>query len=331
MPLYFRVSPGEMLHRFLLLSLCSFVAISVHAAPRIECDDPKFDFGTVIGLEKITHEFTIWNRGDATLEISGLKNCCGVEAKVVPTTIPPGSNAVCTSVFTTRNRYGSQDKQILLITNDKKHLYYDLRMTGILLKPIEFTPRFLRLGELLPDSPVSETIAVTNLLERAVELRSVASTVPGLEARVAAGGDRSWRVELRRCTPFAPGPLNGHVRLAMSCGEVEVPVVGTVKPILQAVPDQILCGIAASNTVKRLVMVRSADGRPFTVLSAELHDVQGTVESTAGMPGQWRISLAIHPGTLASPAALTVTTSLDAGHPLRIPILGVGSGKGAAR
>ncbi|MDF7802189.1 DUF1573 domain-containing protein, partial [Pontiellaceae bacterium B1224] len=74
------------------------------AVPKIHCDAPKYDFGTVIGQEKITHTFILINKGDEPLVISKIKNCCGVESKVVPKMIPPGSNAVCTAVFTTRNR-----------------------------------------------------------------------------------------------------------------------------------------------------------------------------------------------------------------------------------
>ena len=92
------------------LALCLFVANTLFAAPSIECEQPKFDFGTVIGQEPIAHEFIIWNKGDEPLVISKIKNCCGVETTVVPMTIAPGTNAVCTSVFTTKNRNGKQDK-----------------------------------------------------------------------------------------------------------------------------------------------------------------------------------------------------------------------------
>jgi hypothetical protein len=173
----------------ILFSLCSFVANPLHAAPRIECDAPRYDFGTVIGRERIVHEFVLRNVGDEPLEILKIKDCCGVASTVEPMIIPPGSNAVCTSVFTTKNRYGAQDKQILLVTNDKKNLYYDLRMIGTLLKPVEFEPRFIRLGDLLPDSAISETISATNLLDEAVTLESVSTTVKGLVAEVVEDGD----------------------------------------------------------------------------------------------------------------------------------------------
>ena len=52
------------LNRFFVLFLCSLAANQVLSAPRIVCDAPKYDFGTLIGSEKITHEFVLWNRGE---------------------------------------------------------------------------------------------------------------------------------------------------------------------------------------------------------------------------------------------------------------------------
>ena len=103
--------------------------------------------------------------------------------------ILPGSNAVCKAVFTTRNRYGKQNKQILIASNDRKHPYYELKMVGTLLRPVEFKPRLIRLGSLLPDAHVSQTITATNLLDKAVELQSVRSTVEGIEAKIVGGID----------------------------------------------------------------------------------------------------------------------------------------------
>lgn len=71
------------------LLLFTFAATSLYAAPRIACDSPKYDFGTVIGQEKITREFVLWNRGDSLLKIPKIKDCCGVKSTITPMVIPP--------------------------------------------------------------------------------------------------------------------------------------------------------------------------------------------------------------------------------------------------
>lgn len=318
------------MHRLVLFSLCSFVVASLYAAPQIECENPKYDFGTVIGQEKITHEFILWNRGDEPLEIKRVKNCCGVETEVVPVTIPPGSNAVCTAVFTTKNRYGTQDKQILLVTNDKKHLYYDLRMSGKLLKPVEFKPRIIRLGKLLPDSSISETIIATNLLETAVTLESVSTTVMGLETVIirdqgsrlqdaeVEGGiadwiytpRQNWTIRLKSTGPFKVGKLNGQIQLKFSSGTMTVPVIGEVKPILQATPAKIQLSSNSAKTAERLVMLRSGDGRDFEIVSARLENAEGSVEIKKLVGGKWQIKLSIQPDSIKPDASVFVTTSV---------------------
>ncbi len=348
----------------LLFFLTIFVVNSVSAAPRIECENPKYDFGTVIGRDQITHEFIIWNRGDEPLEIMKIKNCCGVETKVEPMTIPPGSNAVCTSVFTTKNRYGEQDKQILLITNDKKNLYFDLRMTGTLLKPIELSPRWIRLGDILSDTTILETITATNLLEQAVALESVSTTVNGLAVEIvendcragmadssvgvlskeerlpAEGGQgaavrsetvtalqknmtpiRSWTIQVKSSGPLAVGPVNGQVQLHFSTGIVSVPVIGTVRPILQATPEQIKLSSGSSEEVERLVMLRSGDGRAFEILSATLDKADGKVEFNKRADGKWQIKLTVLPDSIKHDAVIIFKTSQEAQETITIPLV----------
>lgn len=188
-------------HPVLLFWSLWLVAVPSFAAPRIVCDAPKYDFGTVIGQEKISREFILWNRGDSPVKISKIKNCCGVASTITPMEILPGSNAVCKAIFTTRNRYGKQNKQILIASNDRKNPYFELKLVGTLLRPVEFSPRLIRLGTLLPDADCSQIITATNLLERAVTLQSVESTIKGIEANVVGGIDDPGYSS-------AAGPLN---------------------------------------------------------------------------------------------------------------------------
>lgn len=303
-----------------LCFLCLFVAIPSKAKPRLHCDAPKYDFGTLIGQEKITHEFMLFNEGDEPLEIVKIKNCCGVASKVVPKMIPPGSSAVCTAVFTTRNRYGSQDKQILLITNDKKHPYFDLRLNGTLLKPIEFSPRWIRLGDLPPGSIVSQTITATNLLEQSITLETVSTTVSGLEAEIVESNLRTWTVQVSSPSVLAVGTINGQVQLHFSTGSVHVPVIGSVKPVLQATPERIQLSAGSSKDVERVIMLRSGDGRAFEVLSAKMENAEGKVAFKKLAEGAWRIKLTVQPDTIQPGASIIIKTSIESQDTNLIPL-----------
>lgn len=322
------------------LSLCFLGllgAISSVAAPRMVCDAPKYDFGTVIGQEEITREFILWNRGDSPVIISKIKNCCGVASTIIPMEILPGSNAVCKAVFTTRNRYGKQDKQILIAFNDRKNPYFELKMVGTLLKPIEFSPRWVRLGNLMPDSTIQETITASNLLDQAVELKSVESTIQGVVANVVGGIDdpapgnpdrdrrsrlqqRNWSIELSTTGDLQPGTLNGQIQLHFSSGTVNVPIIGTVKPVIQVVPEQIQFSSRSTNTIQRLVMLRSGDGRPFDVLAATLEAGKGSVEPKKLSDDRWQLKLSVIPDSLSVGSSVQIKTSCKSQPTLSIPL-----------
>jgi hypothetical protein len=312
---------------YILLSIYSLVAVPVLAKPKLHCDQPKHDFGTVIGQEKITHEFILTNSGDEPVVVSKIKNCCGVESTLVPMVIPPGSNAVCKAVFNTKNRYGPQDKQILLATNLRRNPYFELKLNGTLLRPVDCTPRFVRLGDLLPDSEITQTIVATNLLEQAVTLESVKSMVPGIDAEIVnagqasslspvAGADRqdayptlarSWTIKLKSTDVLKPGKVSGRIMLNFSTGAVTVPVMGTVKPMIQVVPERIQLSGKFTKPVERLVMLRSE--KPFEITSATLENAEGSAVAEKVAPGQWKIKLSVDSAGMGSDALLRVGTS----------------------
>ncbi len=308
----------------MILIFCLFAAIQVMAGSRMACDAPKYDFGTLIGSEKITHEFVLWNRGDSPVVIAKIKNCCGVESSIVPMVILPGSNAVCKAVFTTRNRYGKQDKQILIASNDRKHPYFELKMTGTLQRPVEFSPRLVRLGVLYPDSSVLQTITATNLLDKVVILKSVVSEMKGIKAEVVGGiGDaaaRSWTIQLGSSEPLAVGKLNGMIHLNFSSGTVKVPVIGIVKPIIQVVPGQIQFSARSSKATERLIMLRSGDGRAFEILSAKLESGEGAVEIKKLAESRWQLKLTVVPDSLPVGLTVQVETSCKGQPKIVIPL-----------
>ncbi|MBN2684537.1 MAG: DUF1573 domain-containing protein [Pontiellaceae bacterium] len=308
-------------YRFVGIGLCCLAAVSAKALPKLECENAKYDFGAQIAGEAITNQFVLWNRGDEPVEILEIKDCCGVTSTMEPMSIAPGTNVVCTSVFDTKNREGEQEKQILLVTNDKRKPYFDLRMVGTLNKAIEFSPRYVRLQDVLPDSAFLETITATNLLPEAVSLESVEVMVSGMTAEISASNKRSWTIQLKSNAPLAVGQINGTLKMNFSTGTVDVPVVGTVAPILQATPEQIQFSSKSIGEVKRMAMLRSGDGRAFDLLSAELKDAKGTVSFKKLSDGKWQLSFSVQPASLAPGAVVEVKTSLDSQELIRIPLV----------
>jgi hypothetical protein len=300
--------------------LSSLMANPVVAAPQIACDVSKYDFGTLMGREKITHEFILRNKGNEPVLISKIKNCCGVESVMTPRIILPGSNAVCTAVFTSKNRYGPQDKQILIATNDRNRPYFELRITGTLLRPVGFSPRLVRLGNLLPDSRIEQTITVTNLLEGVVLFDSVSSTIPGIKAHVIESNPRNWIIGLASSGPLDRGTINGRIELDFSTGRVSVPVVGIIKPFIQVVPECIQLNSGPTKEVERLIMLRSGDGRAFDILSAEWVRTEGQVTFSKRAAGRWQIKVIISPASIEPGSVLQIETSCAGQRTVVVPL-----------
>ena len=102
----------------------------LYAAPRIACDFPAYDFGTVTNGCKISHEFTVWTRGSSPLAITRVRACCGLKASMDSLEIAPRSNSTCRVVFDLSHRSGEQSKKIYLASNDPRQPYFKLEMKG---------------------------------------------------------------------------------------------------------------------------------------------------------------------------------------------------------
>ena len=224
----------------LCVFLCLFAAASGFAAPRVECDEATFDFGTLIGQDELIHEFTVWNRGDSELKIQKVRACCGMKASMDSMTIAPGSNATCHVVFDLSTRRGEQNKQVWLATNDPEHPYLDLRLVGTHKAAVDVQPARIRFGKLLAGGESVQTVTATNLLTNAVSLLSVSTSAKGFGAEVVESADRSWVIEVTASPEAATDHLSGSVELNFSSGTERVYVSGSVVPAIQSVPERIV-------------------------------------------------------------------------------------------
>lgn len=188
-----------------------------------------------------------------------------------------------------------------------------------------------------PLSEITQTITATNLLEKAVELKSVKSTIKGVEAKVVGGiadpasgsrdrnhrprlQQRSWTVQLFASEPLPVGKLNGQIQLNFSSGMMSVPVIGTVKPIILVVPEQVRFSARSSKVTERLIMFRSGDGRPLQILSTTLENGKGEVESKKLADDRWQLRLSVTSDSLSSTSSVQVETSCKSQPTITVPL-----------
>ena len=116
------------------------------------------------------------------------------------------------------------------------------------------------------------------------------------------------------------GKLRGSIQLNLSTGTVDVPVLGTIKPVIQVVPEQIQFSSRSTNVTERLAMLRSGDGRPFEILSADLENADGSVETVKLAGNRWRCKLSIVPASISQGATLRITTSSKLQPEITVPL-----------
>ena len=105
-------------------------------------------------------------------------------------------------------------------------------------------------------------------------------------------------------------------------------MIGTVKSIIQVVPDKIQFSSHSSKATERLIMLRSGDGRAFEVLSAKLSEGseskeekgEGSVEVKKLAKGCWELTVTVVPNSLSEGSTVQMQTSCKGKPKIVIPL-----------
>ena len=149
------------------LFLC--VSLPGFARARIECEEKIFNFGTMHDDQTAVHTYTITNAGDVVLNIGKIRACCGSTAVISVTTIEPGKTAGLTAKLPLRNRYGKQDKNIFIASNDPKTPYLQLKFIGEVNRRVVIEPRSVSFKDLKLGQDAEQRVKFTPFGRRLVK------------------------------------------------------------------------------------------------------------------------------------------------------------------
>ncbi|MGL4994118.1 MAG: DUF1573 domain-containing protein [Bacteroidales bacterium] len=100
-------------------------------APRIEIDSTTFDFGSISEGEEINHTFRLKNVGKRTLKIRSHSSSCDCTLlKLKTDSVGPGEFIDLTLYFNSKGKFGDQQRQIVIKTNDPNRSRLELWLTG---------------------------------------------------------------------------------------------------------------------------------------------------------------------------------------------------------
>jgi len=147
-----------------LTFMCVAAIAFASAGPRIQFDQPEFDFGTIYQEDSVTHEFTFKNIGDATLKLGKISSSCGCTA-AFPSgqEIAPGKPGSIKITFHAGRMRDKVAKYVYVDSNDPTQPRAKLTFTGEIKREVDIAPFGIFLGN----------VKVGQSVEREVQIRPV--------------------------------------------------------------------------------------------------------------------------------------------------------------
>jgi len=247
--------------------------------PRIFCEQPEFNFGTVDSQNTIEHTFVLKNIGDTTLEISEVRAACGCTvANISPKTVPPGETSQLTARLNLQGRSGPQSKAITINSNDPQNPSYRVNMAGTIAQAYQVSPDRLVLGDLQSGAEATQTIELTALTDAPLAIQSIESSDSNIRIeQEVVQENRHVRLNVTLKAQASPGAQSGNVRVNTGNPArpvIDIPVFANVTGGIIFGPPEI--GLPAKGDGKpmtRFVVVRSGSGEsPFMINEVILPD-----------------------------------------------------------
>lgn len=120
----------------ILLALVFPMLGKAENGPKLVCDQPVYNFGTVNRSAVVTNVFVIRNEGDTTFAAGMPRSTCSCTAvQLDKRLIGPGESANLTAIFTAEDRRGEQRKAIYLPEAGAFEPVLKFYMTGIVETP----------------------------------------------------------------------------------------------------------------------------------------------------------------------------------------------------
>jgi len=212
---------------FLLVcvALFSFV-VTASAAPHISCANTTYNFNVSNEISAVEHTFVLTNTGDEDLVFGQVRSCCGSKASLRDKVVAPGSNTTLNVKLSLRGRRGKVNKSIYVASNDPKHSYLQLKLTGIVssttssVRTTTKSPsKSVVIGDILVvpkeicvtggknrKEPVVRYLALRSRKRAPFKIMEV-KLMEGMTHTLTALGNAGWRIEIANIIP--DDKLNG--------------------------------------------------------------------------------------------------------------------------
>jgi hypothetical protein len=274
-----------------ILALCAVLLVATTllaqaGKPKAVPVEPIKDFGVVPKGDKVVHDFTIRNEGDAPLQITEVRAACGCTVVDYDKTIAPGQAGKVHAEVDTVTFNGPISKGVTVFTNDPEHAQLELTVRAKVEPYISARPGYARFLTVQGEEKTG-TIAQTlwapdgssfdvSKVESPYPFLTVTSREAKPEERVPDAAGKQWRVELTLSNDAPVGALAEHVRITTTHPkqkQIAIPVSGFVRPMIAVTP-----AVADFGTVElREPLNRTFNVRNFATEPVKITGVEGNV------------------------------------------------------
>jgi len=272
--------------------------------PKIQIENPLFDFGTATEATMIPHTFKLKNVGQGRLVISHVKTSCGCTA-ATPTknTLAPGEEAEITVAFDTHFQKGHQVRTITAFTNDPNTPAAIMTMQGLVKQQVAATPQDVAFGKVKMGTEVTKEVIVSDLTGRKdpFNVSEISNSNPAIKVEKSNRPDGKpgalLKVTLTKAMPV--GAFDDTVKLTTSRIPLQVNVFGQVEGDLSVAPAQVSFGIVPhGQEAVRMVKLTVQGAKPIKVLgiTSTAVPVSASAEPIDGSK-DYKITVQLHRGT----------------------------------
>lgn len=325
------IDRSRRLRRFaaiVLLGLAAAAAPAAGPAPRLDCDQPVFNFGRVPpDTPDLRHTFVLKNTGTVSLRIQDIGQECGCTDIVLShKLIAPGGESRLSATFSVQGREGRVRKFLYVYSTDPERPKFALSFEGEVEPEVVFEPAGVLFGAVSRDTAVRREVTVRFARGREDEIVKVESSHPAFAADLAiVETGRCYRVTVHTVPPmagvqsFARGAIRLHTQRRRPV-PLEFAVSALAAAEVLVAPDVLLVPASGTEPVTRYATLRPGSAPPFRILAVEPPDpsLKTTVRPAPG--GGWQIRIdGVRPGRALAGKILRIRTDLPERAVFEIP------------
>ncbi len=245
--------------------------------PKIVFKEKEYDFGKIMGVEKVEHIFKFSNDGKGDLKIDKVNTTCGCTAALLSANvIPPGGKGDVTTTFTVGGRQGQQTRQIYVISNDPTEPRATLTLKGFIIPPLSVEPSTVFLQP--KDTVCTSTVKISQTMEEELKLGEVTTRLNLVNTQIKEGapekGKKRYSVDISLKPDIEPGRYFEYITIATNYPKkpkIEIQVHITVRGEIEASPSRISLGpLSTGQEISRTITLSGTKGQSFKVTRVEV-------------------------------------------------------------